>query len=107
MIVRRGILPILPILFLLSGCTNSLLFHPTIMQGIPLTAKQMDSIQVGMPRAQVLSTLGSPTLQDPFHANRWDYWSSTSYQDTLTVKQHMVILFDDKWTVSHIDYLRR
>ncbi|MES2212908.1 MAG: outer membrane protein assembly factor BamE [Pseudomonadota bacterium] len=107
MIVRYGIPTILSALVCLSGCTNSLLFHPTIMQGIPLTDKQISSIQVGMTKAQVLNTLGSPTLQDPFHAHRWDYWAGSSYEEKLTVKQHIVLEFDDESTVKQIHLVKR
>ena len=107
MIVRYGIPTILPILIFLSGCTNSLLFHPTIMQGIPLTDKQMNAVQVGMTKTEVLSVLGSPTLEDPFHAHRWDYWAGSSYQDKLTVKQHLVIEFNQESEVKELRYARR
>src|SRR5690606_26775597 len=45
----------------------------TIQQGNWITAEQVAQLQVGMTRDQVRFILGTPSLQDVFHAERWDY----------------------------------
>jgi len=44
-----------------------------IVQGNAVTKEQVALIKPGMSREQVQAVLGSPMLQDPFHAERWDY----------------------------------
>src|SRR5690606_39167355 len=48
-------------------------YRPTVQQGNWVTAEQVAQLQVGMSREQVRYVLGTPTLQDIFHADRWDY----------------------------------
>jgi outer membrane protein assembly factor BamE len=56
------------------GSTNwGFPYRPNIQQGNWITSEQVDQLQPGMTREQVRYILGTPTLQDVFHANRWDY----------------------------------
>lgn len=48
-------------------------YRATIQQGNWITTEQVAQLEVGMSRDQVRFILGTPTLQDIFHANRWDY----------------------------------
>lgn len=60
----------------LSACSGSkygLPYKAPVQQGNWLTSTQIDRLEVGMTREQVRFLLGSPTLQDVFHNNRWDY----------------------------------
>lgn len=56
------------------GSTNwGFPYKATIQQGNWITSEQVARLEVGMTRDQVRYVLGSPTLQDAFHADRWDY----------------------------------
>ena len=50
-----------------------LLYQPTIIQGDQIRAEQLAILRPGMSRQQVRRLLGTPQLQDNFHAERWDY----------------------------------
>ena len=56
---------------LLSGC--NLIYKQPLFQGNLLDKKNVEQLQPGMTRDQVVSLLGTPPLADPFHADRWDY----------------------------------
>lgn len=45
----------------------------TVVQGLPLDAQAVLSVQPGMSREQVALNLGAPLLQPAFRENRWDY----------------------------------
>src|SRR3546814_13609863 len=49
------------------------LFRSDVQQGNWITAEQVAQLQQGMTREQVRFILGTPTLQDIFRTNRWDY----------------------------------
>lgn len=56
------------------GTTNwGFPYRATIQQGNWITSEQVAKLQVGMTRDQVRFILGTPALQDIFHADRWDY----------------------------------
>ena len=48
-------------------------YRADIQQGNWITAEQVARLQPGMSREQVRFLLGTPTLQDIFHSDRWDY----------------------------------
>lgn len=56
------------------GTTNwGFPYRATIQQGNWITSTEVAQLEVGMTRDQVRFILGSPTLQDAMHADRWDY----------------------------------
>lgn len=60
----------------LAGCGTGNWGFPykaTVQQGNWITSEQVTQLETGMSRDQVRFVLGTPTLQDVFHANRWDY----------------------------------
>jgi outer membrane protein assembly factor BamE len=60
----------------LAGCgtTNwGFPYRAAVQQGNWITSEQVSQLEVGMTRDQVRFILGTPTLQDAFHAQRWDY----------------------------------
>lgn len=44
-----------------------------VQQGNWITASQVDQLEIGMTREQVRFVLGTPTLQDIFFSDRWEY----------------------------------
>lgn len=74
-LLRAGLIVGMTVLTL-SACSGSkygLPYIAPVQQGNWLTSSQTDRLEVGMTREQVRFLLGTPTLQDIFHSNRWDY----------------------------------
>ncbi|MCY4419841.1 MAG: outer membrane protein assembly factor BamE [Gammaproteobacteria bacterium] len=71
----RTILCVLCCVTALSGCDKGLLtiYKIDVQQGNALLAEDVEKIQVGMGKEQVLFVLGSPLIVDSFHPDRWDY----------------------------------
>jgi len=53
-----------------------ILYKQPIYQGNLIEKTAADQLQVGMSKQQVETLLGTPSIQDPFHHNRWDYTAS-------------------------------
>ncbi len=51
----------------------SIVHKPTIQQGTVLTQEALDELMPGMSRDEVRFLMGSPSLVDTFHQERWDY----------------------------------
>ena len=66
-----------------------------VQQGNLITPEFREQIKVGMSRALVRSTLGTPLLNDPFHTDRWDYVYRLEQKGKLAEQQHMVLYFKD------------
>ena len=52
-----------------SGCV----YRANISQGNLIEQEDLDQVDIGMTRNQVRFLLGTPMIDDPFHASRWDY----------------------------------
>lgn len=62
--------PLLAMLFA-SGC--GVVYRQPIYQGNLLDKGAVDQLQPGMDKRQVMTLLGTPSIRDPFHQDRWDY----------------------------------
>ena len=58
----------------LAGC--GIVYKQPIYQGNLIEQSAVEQLQVGMSRQQVQVLLGSPSIADPFHPDRWDYTAS-------------------------------
>ena len=61
---------------LLSACTYLTPHRIEVQQGNLISQESFARIKVGMTKPEVRAVLGTPLLQDAFHANRWDYYFS-------------------------------
>lgn len=83
-----------------SGC--GILYKQPIYQGNLIEKSNADQLAVGQSKQQVMALLGTPSIADPFHAQRWDYTASerTNRRGTTEVKNLTVYFEGDalaKW----------
>jgi len=52
-----------------SGCV----YRANISQGNLIKEEDLEQVEVGMTKNQVRFLLGTPMIDDPFSAQRWDY----------------------------------
>ena len=57
-----------------SGC--GILYKQPIYQGNLIDKAAAEQLQAGMSKEQVVNLLGTPSVEDPFHHDRWDYTAS-------------------------------
>ena len=67
----RKLLLVLAAALLAAGC--GVLYRQPIYQGNLLEKANVDQLQAGMDKRQVMVLLGTPSIADPFHHDRWDY----------------------------------
>ena len=91
----RKLIPILLIfasLAMASGCV----YRANISQGNLIKQEDLDQVDVGMTRNQVRFLLGTPLVDDPFHAARWDYvYFVRIGRNPATFKRWVTIVFED------------
>ncbi len=44
-----------------------------LQQGNTIKLEQLEQLEIGMDKQEVLEIMGYPMLSDPFHNQRWDY----------------------------------
>ena len=67
---------VIGVVAMLSACAGFGVYKIDIQQGNLITQEQLAKVKPGMNRIDVRNALGTPLLQDAFHANRWDYYFS-------------------------------
>ena len=67
---------VIPLLVGISASGCGVLYRQPIYQGNLLDKAAVDQLQQGMDKRQVMTLLGTPSVRDPFHHDRWDYVAS-------------------------------
>ena len=78
---------------LLTGCTA--VYKLDIPQGNLVDKAQVETLKPGMTRRQVALIMGTPSIQDPFHQNRWDYAASYQQRGGDIEIKNLTLYFDD------------
>ena len=80
---------------LAAGC----IYKVNVYQGSIIDPADIDKVEVGMTREQVAYVLGTPTVRDPFHADRWDYVFTSG---TLEGERRNVVIHFSNSTVTSV-----
>ena len=80
---------------LLVACLQP--YRMEIQQGNLFDQSTLDQVKVGMTKKQVRFLLGTPLVNDPFHANRWDYFYSLySHDKEISERYQISVVFSEK-----------
>jgi outer membrane protein assembly factor BamE len=77
----------------IAGC--GLVYTPDVQQGNLLDKKNVDQLQPGMTKRQVLVLLGTPSVISPFDQDRWDYVSTFSHRGQAMTKRTLTLSFNN------------
>lgn len=77
----------------LSAC--NLIYKQNVQQGNALEQEDLDELYIGMNRRQVLFVLGTPSVRDPFHQDRWDYVQTFSRRGGPLVQRTVTLRFEN------------
>lgn len=96
----RKLLILAVVALAVSGC--GIIYKQPIYQGNLLDKPAVDQLQPGMSKQQVLTLLGTPSIADPFHNQRWDYATSQRTGRTGRVEiKNLTLYFENdaltKW----------
>jgi outer membrane protein assembly factor BamE len=69
----RLLLPIALLLAVLIGGCSNLLYKPEVQQGVLLSTEMLEKLKPDLTKRQVRLLLGTPSVSDAFHPERWDY----------------------------------
>ena len=91
--------------FTLAGCQSMenatsraasfFVYRMDINQGNFLTQDMVDRLKVGQTKQQVRTILGTPLVESPFHADRWDYPYLFRRDGRLVDKRQFTVFFVD------------
>lgn len=93
--LKRSSLLISLTLFITSCALIPSAHRIEITQGSVIEQESIDKLELGMTEEQVKFVMGSPSIQDIFHPNRWDYIHYVDRQREELINQQMTLIFKD------------
>jgi len=84
---------ILMLALLLAGC--NIVHKQNIQQGNVLDREDIEQLEPGMTKRQVMVLLGSPAIQSPFHDDRWDYVNSFAPRGGKPERRTLTVEFEN------------
>jgi len=108
------------IIVLLNGCSNSTtkipelpkfkipswldfsmpkveLYKPTITEGSDLEIEAVKKIKIGMTKDTVINLIGTPSINDPFHQDQWDYIHHSSIDGEKLTHYRLTLIFSENY----------
>jgi outer membrane protein assembly factor BamE len=82
----------------LGGC--NVVYKQNITQGNVLDREDLQRLETGMSKRQVQVLLGSPAINSPFHADRWDYVNSFAPRGGDAERRTLTVVFEDNRVVA-------
>ncbi|MCC6609412.1 MAG: outer membrane protein assembly factor BamE [Burkholderiales bacterium] len=80
----------------LAGC-GSIVYRIEVQQGNFVDQEAVSQLKRGMTKDQVRFVLGTPLVNDIFHADRWDYvYTRRPARTTTIAEQRRLTLYFDK-----------
>ena len=102
--MRPYLTTLLPLCVALSACSMKMPgvddlpglkpYRINVQQGNALTQEMVAKLKPGMTRSQVRFVLGTPVVQDAFHANRWDYVYMFTEGHKETRSRRLTVIFE-------------
>ena len=91
MLPMRKVLVTLLVALLASGCV---IYRQPVFQGNLLEKNNVEQLKPGMTQAQVVALMGTPSIADPFHQERWDYAATERRRRGKTQIKNLTLWFD-------------
>ncbi|MCD7098809.1 outer membrane protein assembly factor BamE [Stenotrophomonas sp. MMGLT7] len=90
----RNLLLLAAVVLSTAGC--GIIYKQPIYQGNLIKQGAVEQLQVGQSKQQVMALLGTPSIADPFHDQRWDYTSTQRTNRVGTVeKKNFTVFFEN------------
>ncbi len=94
----RNLLLLAAVVLSTAGC--GIIYKQPIYQGNLIKQGAVEQLQVGQSKQQVAALLGTPSIADPFHDQRWDYTSTQRTNRVGTVeKKNLTVFFENDQVV--------
>jgi outer membrane protein assembly factor BamE len=81
--------------FLIILFSTGCIYKTPVQQGNILVQKDIDEIKPGMSKRQVVLTLGTPSVADPYNQDRWDYVNTYKVKGVIGEVKRLTLYFED------------
>lgn len=79
-----------------NACTYLTPYKLPIQQGNIVESESLTKLKSGMSKNQAAQVLGTPLLNDIFHASRWDYVHYLNKRGRMSEQKHVALIFEEE-----------
>ena len=94
---------ILIISLIMISCSNASIYRVSITQGTVFKQEEIDRLEIGMTKDQVIYVIGQPSFENFFEKNVWNYFYQIKSGDTIELERRLKLVFDDENLLSEIN----
>ena len=91
---------------ILTSCASADLYRVTVTQGTVFNQEDIDKLQVGMSKDQVIFILGNPTFENFFEPDVWNYFYQVAKGDEILVENKIKVHFDANGLLEEVIILK-
>ena len=88
-------------IFFLNSCASNF-YQVPVAQGNIISVSMLSKLETGLSKAQVQYIMGTPSINDPFDSNKWDYVGFEIVGDEVFREVHHSLIFKDDKLVSWV-----
>ena len=88
-------------IFFLNSCASNF-YQVPIAQGNIISVSMLSKLEIGLSKPQVQYIMGTPSINDPFDSNVWDYVGFEIIGDEVLREVHHTLTFQDEKLVSWV-----
>ena len=81
-------------IFFLNSCASNF-YQVPVAQGNIVSKSMLSKMEEGLTKAQVRYIMGTPSINDPFNKDRWDYIGFEIIGDTKRKTVHHIMFFEE------------
>ena len=97
---------ILIIALIITSCASANLYRVTVTQGTVFNQEDIDKLQVGMSKDQVVFILGNPTFENFFEPDVWNYFYQVAKGDEILAENKIKVQFDTNGLLEEVIILK-
>ena len=94
------------IALILTSCATADLYRVTVTQGTVFNQEDIDKLQVGMSKDQVVFILGNPTFENFFEPDVWNYFYQVAKGDEILAENKIKVQFDANGLLEEVIILK-
>ena len=97
---------ILIISLIVISCSNASIYRVSITQGTVFKQEDINRLEIGMTKDQVIYVMGQPSFENFFENNVWNYFYQIKSGYTVDLERRLKLYFDDRNLLSEIDVIK-
>ena len=97
---------ILIISLIMISCSNTSIYRVSITQGTVFKQEDINKLELGMTKDQVIYVMGQPSFENFFEKNVWNYFYQIKSGETVDLERRLKLFFDDENLLSEINVIK-